>query len=76
MKTWFETKYDEGYENGSEKCHRANLRRLLERRCGLLPVAVLQHLEQLTLTDLETLFARACTANSLAELGLTSTVVE
>lgn len=52
MKTGFETKYDEGYEKGkdyglekgTETTYRANVRRLLERRFGLLPATVIQRL--------------------------------
>jgi hypothetical protein len=84
MKTWFETKYDEGYEKGKDyglekgtvTTYRANLQQLLASRFGPLMPAVVQRLEHAALADLETLFARACTANNLAELGLISSAAE
>jgi hypothetical protein len=88
MKTWFETKYDEGYEKGkdyglekgmekgTETTYRVVLRELLENRFGPLPYTLGQRLEQTALVDLKSLFQRACSAKSLAELGLVSNIPE
>jgi hypothetical protein len=86
MKTWFETKYDEGYEKGEENglekgiekgmekgtetTYRVVLRQLLESRFGPLSATLSQRLEKTTLVDLQSLFQQACSAKSLAELGL------
>jgi hypothetical protein len=74
IKTWFELEREEGAKTGKlqgiEGERRASLRRLLERRFGALSPTALQRLEKTAVDALVPLFDAACTASSLADLGL------